>query len=200
MPSLSSSSTVRMPAMPLPATTRRVRFDVARRLDAARVRPSTRVGIGGDVEGRILDAAPAGQREVMLVDRRRDHALALQVADQAARQHIGAARRIEVVERVDAPVNLEQRDLPPADERGHAGAFDEVLERADVVPACVAHAATSAGLLALGDSLGVFGAGGTNLAALLDEHHVVVGLVRFTKVRKRLSVSGSSTATFHSQA
>ena len=103
--------------------------------------------IRGDVEGRIFDAAPAGQREVILVDRRRDHALALQVAGQAARQHVGAARRIEVVERVDPPVNLEQRELPPADERGHAGALDEILERAHVMPARIAHAATTSSAL-----------------------------------------------------
>src|SRR6185436_8396696 len=126
---------------------------------------------------------------------------ALEIAGEPARQHVGAASRVEIVERVHAAMHLEQRDLPPGHERPDPGAFYQVLERADVVPAFAGHAATSSADLASADleafSCGVAGricprsSTNTTLRSASSE---------FTKVRNRLSVTGSSIATFHSQA
>ena len=90
-----------MPAMPLPATTRRVRrcgrgrFDAHAAVGRRAWHTRSTLKVGSSMQRPLVSA------EVMLVDRRCDDALALQIAGEAARQHVGPARRVEVVERVD---------------------------------------------------------------------------------------------------
>src|SRR2546427_9932946 len=49
--------------------------------------------------GRVLDATPAEQAEVLLLDRRGDHPLAVHVAHPAAREHNGPPERVALTHR-----------------------------------------------------------------------------------------------------
>src|SRR5262249_40924158 len=53
-------------------------------------------GIDRDAHRAVLQAAAGEQVEVLLVDRRGDDRLALQVADDAAREHVRARERVAV--------------------------------------------------------------------------------------------------------
>src|SRR5213593_4606513 len=55
----------------------------------------------------ILDAASRQEAEMLLVDRRGDDQLALDIADYAARKNVGARKRIAIADRVHAVVDAE---------------------------------------------------------------------------------------------
>src|SRR4029453_16125519 len=80
------------------------------------------------------EAATSDQAEVMLVDRRSNDQLALHVADDAAREHVRRAVRIEVVERVDLLTDAEDRELPSVDQRRDAGIRQQLVQLADMLP------------------------------------------------------------------
>ena len=191
-----------MPAMPLPTTTslRGPRATTAqRRASSPRSRPSaTRAGSGAHGLSGVFEAAAGRQAEVLLVDGRGDDQLALQVADDAARQHVGAAVRIVVVERED----LRRRrgrsrsaGRRPAQRRPLSR--QEVVERADVLPAAPARFMRPSSRRLRVRSSRVAGRiwprSSTN-TTLSSARSLL------TKWRKRLSVSGSSIAFFHSHS
>ncbi len=89
-------------------------------------------GINGNPRAGVLDAASGEQAEMLLVDGRSDDQLALQVADDAARQDVRARDRVVVAYRMDAVVGQpEDGHLLAIHERGHARVGDDVLKRAD---------------------------------------------------------------------
>src|SRR5437868_2065967 len=57
-----------------------------------------------DAHRRILDATPAEQAEVLLVDRRGHDELAIDVADDAAREHVRAREGIAIADGEEALV------------------------------------------------------------------------------------------------
>src|SRR5262245_5701477 len=87
-----------------------------------------------------LHAFAGAQIEVVLVERRcHDDALA-QAAEQPAREHAGAALRIDVVDREELLLaEPEDGDVTPLDERAHAGVGQDVFNRADVGPGLCVH-------------------------------------------------------------
>src|SRR5262249_5801351 len=86
---------------------------------------------------RILETAPGRQVEMMLVERRRDDELPLQVADDSPRQHARAADRIAVVDREAAGGRPEDRDLIAVHHRADAGLHQDFVVGADVAPDAV---------------------------------------------------------------
>ncbi len=172
-----------MPAMPLPTTTSwRVR---ATGRSGALLTQIASVGharrIRADRLIRIFEATAGDQAEVMLVDRRGHDQLALHVADDAARQHVGVAVRIVVVERVDGIADAEDRDLPAVDQRATPASGKNVVELADEASSWIG---SSYGLLLA--LLAFFARRGPDLAALLDEHDVVVALLAVDEVAEAL--------------
>jgi len=84
----------------------------------------------------VLDASSRDKAEVLLVDRRCDDELALQVAHDSAREHVRARVRVVVVDRVDAVVlEAEHRDLAVAHQRAYPGVGDDVVQAANGDPA-----------------------------------------------------------------
>src|SRR5207245_9623791 len=82
----------------------------------------------------VLDAAARYQAEMLLVDRRGDDQLALDVADYSARDDIGAGEGIVVADGVDAiVVQPEERHLLAAHERAHARIGHYVVETTDLM-------------------------------------------------------------------
>src|SRR4051812_38107797 len=68
-------------------------------------------GIYRDRDILVLEA-PAGQEaEMLLVDRRGDDGLALEIADDAARENVRAGEGIAVADRKHVPQDPEDRDL-----------------------------------------------------------------------------------------
>ena len=98
---------------------------------------------------------------MLLVDRRGDDQLALQVADDAAREHVGAREGIAVPDRIDLFFNPENRDLLTRDQSADAGVRHDVLEPADF------HA-------------------GTGWPRSFDEHDAAVGLVAVHEMAEAL--------------
>jgi hypothetical protein len=65
---------------------------------------------------------------MMFVNGRGDYWLAVQIADDATRNHIGIAVRVEVVECVDRIADAKDGDLPTVEQRGHAAVRDQLIE------------------------------------------------------------------------
>src|SRR5450830_1312397 len=99
--SASSSSTVRMPAMPLPMTTRAGFIGQPSRTDPDLAAVDAGRPAGHGVLRRFQALARA-QVEVVLIKGRGDDDALAQVAHQAARQHGGVGVRVEVADGVDA--------------------------------------------------------------------------------------------------
>src|ERR1044071_2304229 len=59
---------------------------------------------------RVLDAAPAEQTEMLLVDRRGDDQLPVQVADDAARKHVRPGEGIAIPYGIDVPIDSKDGD------------------------------------------------------------------------------------------
>src|SRR5437868_10414339 len=80
----------------------------------------------------VLEAAPAHEAEVLLVDRRGDDQLAVEIADDAAREHVRARERIAVADGEDAVVvEAEYGDLLALHQGAHAAVRHDVFETAD---------------------------------------------------------------------
>src|SRR5690606_19536231 len=92
--------------------------------------------------GLVFNAPPRAQVEMLLVHRRRDHELPAQVADQPARNHIGAAEGITILEREDFLPDPQQRHLFAVHQRTDAGTVQDVVQTADEMPLATAHALT----------------------------------------------------------
>src|ERR1700733_5972662 len=72
---------------------------------------------------------------MLLVDGRGDHQFAAQVADDAARQYVGAARRVMIADDEHAAADPKYRHLLRLDQGAHAGVGVDIVERADLAPA-----------------------------------------------------------------
>ncbi len=101
---------------------------------------------GAQRDRLVLDAAARLQAEMLLVDRRGDDQLVLEIPDDAAREHVRAAERIEVLQREERVADAEDRDLLVIDQRADAGAVQDVVHVADELAMVLqlAHDATSA--------------------------------------------------------
>src|SRR5712691_6455983 len=109
------------------------RVDLTARFDQNKALFNSR-GVDRNPHRAVLDAAARYQAEMLLVDRRGDDQLALDVADDSARDDIGAGEGIVVADGVDAVVvQPEERDLLAAHERAHAGIGHDVVEPADLM-------------------------------------------------------------------
>ena len=69
-----------------------------------------------DSLGLVFEASACCQAVVMLVDRRGDDALALEITDETARQYIRLTGRVEVVCGVDCVGDAKDGDLPALDQ------------------------------------------------------------------------------------
>src|SRR4051812_17211231 len=77
--------------------------------------------IDRDAHRRVLDAAPGEKAEMLLVDRRGDDQLAVEVADDAAREHVRAGERVAIADGMDFLINAKQSNLFSVDQGGDAG-------------------------------------------------------------------------------
>src|SRR3982074_1848804 len=90
----------------------------------------------------IFEASTRRQAVVMLVHRGGDHALPLQVTDEATRQDVCLAGGIKVVQCEHRLSEAKHGYLPPVHERAHPGARQDIIEVADTRPS-LAHARAS---------------------------------------------------------
>src|SRR5881394_2203940 len=92
--------------------------------------------IDRDAHRWILEAAPRQKAEMLFVDRRGDDQLAVQIADDAAREHVRARERVAVADGENAiVVEAEHGDLLPLDKGAHAAVRHDVFETADFLHA-----------------------------------------------------------------
>src|SRR5262245_1003600 len=111
---------------------------------------------------------------MLLVDRRGDYQLAVEVADDAARKHVRTGERVAISDCIDFLAYAENGDLLSADQHGHPGVGNNLVESADF------HA-------------------GIGWPRSLTNTTPLSGSSLFTKWRKRFRISGVSIAFFHSQ-
>ncbi len=91
-------------------------------------------GIHRDAHRDVFEAAAGGKAEVLLVDRRGDDQLALQIAHDPARDDVGAREGIEIAYRVNGVViQPEDRNLLASHQRAHAGVRHDIRELADLM-------------------------------------------------------------------
>src|SRR5688572_19200477 len=91
-----------------------------------------------DADLRILQAMAGGEGEMLLVHWRSDNDFALDIADDAAREHVRAGERIVIVDRVEpVVVEAEHRDLATVRQCAYAGVGNDVVEPADRNPVAV---------------------------------------------------------------
>src|SRR6185503_488796 len=69
---------------------------------------------------------------MLLVDRRGDDQLAVEVADDAARQHVRAGKGIAISDGINSLVNQKNRHLLATDQRADSGVGHDVVEAADL--------------------------------------------------------------------
>src|SRR5262245_53184067 len=81
-------------------------------------------GVDRDAHRAVLQAAAAEEAEVLLVDRRGDDQLAVQVAHDAARENVRTREGIAVSYGVDFFLHPEDRHLLAADQRANADVWD----------------------------------------------------------------------------
>jgi hypothetical protein len=93
--------------------------------------------------GFVFEAPACCQVVVMLVNRRGDDALALEITDESARQYICFAGRVEIVRGVDCVGDAEDGDLPAFDQGTDPGTGHYVIQLANSCPT-LAHATASA--------------------------------------------------------
>src|SRR5262245_49990845 len=110
---------------------------------------------------------------MLFVDRRGDDQLAVEVADDAAREHVCPREGIAIADCVDFLIDPENGNLLSPDQRGYAGVGNDVVQPADL----------HAGIGCPRSSTNTTPLSGSSL---------------FTKWRKRFRISGVSTAFFHS--
>ena len=109
------------------------RGDLTPRFDQNKALFNSR-GVHRNPHQAVLDAAARYQAEMLLVDRRGDDQLALDVADYSARDDIGAGEGIVVADGVDAiVVQPEERHLLALHEGAHPAVRHDVVEPADLM-------------------------------------------------------------------
>src|SRR4051812_19117966 len=112
---------------------------------------------------------------MLLVNRRGNDQLTVDVADDAAREDVGVRKGVAVADGEDFIADPEDRHLLAGDERADAGAREDVFEAADF------HA-------------------GIGWPRSLTNATPLSGSSLFTEWRKRARIFGVSIAIFHSQA
>src|SRR5262249_30290968 len=152
--------------------------------------------VGGDLHPGVVQALSGAQVEGLLEDGRGDLGNAALVADNPPRQYVGLAEGVQIAERVDAVAGADDRHLPARDQRADAGPGDDVVESADVLPLrrveLEGHRGHSA---SWGTRWSCFSSqvAGRCCARWGTRTRVGSGSEEFTKVRKRVSLTGSSS-------
>src|SRR5690606_23512322 len=125
---------------------------------------------------------------MVLVQGRGHAGLALDIADDAPGQHLGAAHGIPVVEGEEAePGQVEQGQLPALHQCGHAAVLGDVV---DVAKANKTH---DTSLISIGST-------GRIWPRLRSKTMLSSASSVLTKLLKRLSFSGSCRVAFHSHS
>src|SRR5437660_1199318 len=157
--------------------------------------------VGGDAHARVVETLARPQVETLLVDRRSDLRDSTAVADDSTGEDERLAEGIEVADGVDGVTGPNDGYLLACDERADAGAREQVVERANVLPGFLRRALD-------GDRVhrtasrknGAFSCqvAGRCWARWRICTRLGSGAAEFTKVRKRDSFAGSSMVAFHS--
>src|SRR4051794_10633429 len=149
----------------------------------------------------IVEALPCAQIEALLVDGRGDLRDPALVADDPPGEHEGLAERIEVADGVDGVGRrgADERHLPAAEKRADTGARNHVLESADILPGGGACCQESLHPTSSCETRFSSQVAGRCCARCRRTTTLGSGASEFTKVRKRRSLTGSSTVAFHSQ-